>query len=218
MKGKTRKASVLFATAALAVSLSTVWAHASPTASDSDDHYNPAGTTVKGTSTKTTFSVPATSPVITVTCTHSSAGGKTPATGLGAFTISPRPVFNDGKGKPCTDNLGGTETTTTSGTWKIQEIDAAGDESQSEPNSGDKLQVTVPKGGAVVHTSEGCTITVAPNGAFKVPGSYNDVNTFVVSISNLPIKVTGGAICPTTATTSSFNGTYTFSPHVGDAS
>jgi hypothetical protein len=201
-----------------ALGFTAVLAHASPQAADTDDHYSPASTQITGTSTKTTFSVPPASPVLTVTCTHSTSGGKTPATGLGLFPVNPLPVFNDGTGNPCTDNLNGTETTTTSGPWMIGGIDKANDETSTEPNTGDKVKIIVPKGGAVVHTSEGCTITVAPNGPFTVIGTYDDKNKLTVSVSNLPVKTTGGSCPLPTSTTSSFHGTYIFSPNLSDGS
>src|SRR5207253_5241667 len=102
----------------------------------------------------TVFNVPPTGG-LSVKCTHSAAGGKPPAkaAGLAAFPISPLPVFNDGRTstgriKACTDNLGGTETTTTNnlnGKWTIHEVDAAESEPGTEPNSGDHLTVIVPK-------------------------------------------------------------------------
>lgn len=184
-------------------------------AKDTDDHYNPAGKKVSGHSSSTVFKAGP----ITVTCTNSVAGGKTPATGLKAFNLKPLPVFNDGTGQPCTDSLGFTDTTVTSGKWTIGFIDAANDEAGNEPNSGDKLVVTVPQAGAKVTNTGGCVITVAPGGPFQVVGTYDDVNKFTVSISNLPISVTGpGGVCPLTAKKSSFNGTYTFTPGVTDAS
>jgi hypothetical protein len=218
MIGRTRKGGALAAALTAALAFSAVLAHASLQAGDTDDHYKPAATVIKGTSTKTTFSVPASSPVITVTCTHSTAGGKTPATGLGTFAINPLPVFNDGTGHPCRDSLGGTVTTTTSGAWKIGFVDKATDETSAEPNTGDKLKIIIPQGGAVVKTSEGCTITVAPNGAVTVTGAYNDKGVLTLAIGNLPVKTAGGSCPLPISTNSTFHGTYTFSPVVSDAS
>ena len=210
-----KRGALLGVAALAALTAGTVGVHAAGVAGDTDDHYTPAATQVTGHSTKTVFTVGP----ITVTCTNSVAGGKTPATGLGAFKLSPLPVFNDGSSSaPCTDNLGFKDTTTTLGAWTIGFKDAALDETKSEPNTGDKLVVTVPKGGAVVHNTAGCVITVAPTAPFKVTGTYNDKGLFVVSINNLPISVTGSGICPVTAKTSTFNGSYTFSPVVVDAS
>jgi len=232
MSGRTTKVGTLAAAAVVALAFSSVLVHASPRATDSDDHYKPAGTQITGTSHKTIFSVPP-SGGLTVTCTNSSSGGKTPATGIGRFAISPLPSFNDGVGKPCTDNLNGKDTTTTSGPWTIGMIDKANDETSAEPNT-DQLSVVVPKGGAVVKTSEGCTIVVAPSAPYTVTGSYSDsTGTFTVnltgSFSSLPVKVSGGGLCPVTppnstcsgqspALCSSFAGTYVFSPKVSDAS
>jgi hypothetical protein len=218
MTGRTKKGGALAAASMMALAFSFVLAHASPQAADTDDKYKPAGMQVNGTSSKTTFSVPGGSPIITVTCTHSTAGGKTPATGLGMFAISPLPAFNDGTGRPCTDSLGGTVTTTTSGAWKIGFVDKASDETSAEPNTGDRMQIIIPKAGAVVHTSEGCTITVAPSGPVTLTGTYNDKTTLTVSVTNLPVTTSGGS-CPLPAsTTSTFHGTYVFSPGVSDAS
>jgi hypothetical protein len=218
MIGRTKKGGALAASLTAALAFSAVLAHASLQAGDTEDKYKPAGTHVTGTSTKTTFSVPGTSPIITVTCTHSVAGGTTPATGLGMFAINPLPVFNDGTGHPCRDSLGGTVTTTTSGAWKIGFVDKASDETSAEPNTGDKLRIIIPKAGAVVKTSEGCTITVAPNGPFTVTGAYNDKTTLTVSITNLPVKTAGGSCPLPSSTTSTFHGTYVFSPGVSDVS
>jgi hypothetical protein len=203
-----------------AVGVHMASASAPKASSDTDDSYNPANTTVSGHATNTVF----TAGPITVTCTNSVAGGKTPkATAhLKAFNLKPLPVFNDGTGQPCTDNLGFTDTTNTNNTngkWKIQFIDAPNDENGTEPNSGDKLSVTVPKAGAIVTNSAGCTITVAPTAAFKVVGAYDDVNKFTVAITNLPIHVTGpGGVCPLSTNVAHFNATYTFTPGVSDSS
>jgi hypothetical protein len=233
---RTPRWSVFAAVSVVALAFGLVLTQAS--AAETDDYYIVKGVPstgsvhVTGTSSKTVFSVPPTGG-ITVTCTHSAAGGTPPAraAGLAAFAISPLPVFNDGKTstgtiKPCTDNLGGTETTTTNnlnGKWTIREIDNASEtETSVEPNSGDRLVVIVPKAGAIVKTSEGCTITVAPSGAVAVFGAYTDgvngVYRFTVAITNLPIHVSGGAACPTAATTSSFHAVYTFTPAVRDGS
>jgi hypothetical protein len=213
-----RIGTMVAATAIAAMALGAAVASAGPLAKDSDDHYNPVSTVVAGAAGTNTFAAGG----ILVTCTHSTAGGKTPATGLKAFAIAPLPTFNDGaSGAPCTDSFGFTDFTTTSGAWKLAFLDAAGDETQTEPNSGDRLEVIIPKAGAVVTVKNGistvCTITVAPAASFKVIGTYNDVNTFTVAITNLPVSITGGIICPT-ATKASFNATYTFTPGFGDAS
>jgi hypothetical protein len=241
--------------ATAALTLSAAGAHASPLAgtpepSPSDDFYKPANTLVTGTAsvllttaqcgghtppagTVTCFSIPGTSPVITVFCSHSVAGGTTsaydPASPGGpgdgddakAFHISPLPVFDDQPTHPyCTDSLGGHDTSVaneTNGKWTIGLKDLTNDEAGPEPNA-DHLVVNVPKAGVIVTNTLGCTITVAPTAAFKVTGAYDDVNKFTVSITNLPIITSGGS-CPLPASAvSTFNAIYTFSPGVSDGS
>jgi hypothetical protein len=247
MTHRTRKLGLLVAVATAALTIGALGAsHVSsaPLAADTDDHYSPANATVKGTAltmlttaqcgghsppagTVTCFSIPGTSPVITVFCTRSLAGGKTPATGIKPFKISPLPVFDDGSGtQPCKDSLGGTDKSvanSTHGTWTIGLVDAPNDETQTEPNSGDKLTVSVPGGGVILTNSLGCTITVNPAvggvfKAFKVTGTYDDHSKFTVATTNLPVTTTGGS-CPLPASTvSTFSAIYTFSPGISDGS
>jgi hypothetical protein len=223
--------------------------------SPTDDHIVPAATTVVGTAsvnlttaqcgghtppagTVTCFSIPGSSPVITVFCSNSVAGGKTPAydpatpggPGDGddfkPIIINPLPTFTDAGGAPCTDSLGGSDTSVankTHGAWKLTFKDAATDESATEPNGGDKMTVTVPGAGVIVTNTLGCTITVNPpvNGVFKnfiVKGTYDDINKFTVAITGLPVTTTGGSCPLPAATTSTFNAIYTFSPGVSDGS
>jgi hypothetical protein len=237
----------LFAAVSVAVLLATAGVRASASTTDSDDFYlvcNPTcaastgGTHVTAKNvTNTVFTVPPTGG-ITVTCTRSTAGGTPPAksAGLAAFPVKPLPTFNDGKTstgtvKPCTDNLGGTETSTTNNTngkWKIGTVDASNDETSAEPTTCtsttcDHLKIVIPKAGAIVTTSQGCTITVAPSAAFTVTGTYTDgaggVYHLTINVSNLPISVSGVTTCPSLgATTASFTGTYTFGPGVRDGS
>ena len=186
---------------------------------DTDDHYKPANTTVKSTSTKT---VATASTGVSLTCTNSTTSGKTPATGLGLFIITP-PKFNDGytatgKPKPCTDSARGTDVIATSGTWQAGFIDAAGDETAIEPNTGDRFRIIIPKAGAVDHNSFGCTITFAPAGPFALTGSYNDKTTLTFNAKNMPASVTGPSFCSPGNGSGSFQAVYTFSPGVSDAS
>jgi len=215
---RTRKVSLLIAVAAVgALTFGGMKASASPNAGETtEDHLVPAGTHVTGTSSRTVFSVG--HGVIIVTCTHSTSGTTTAKTGLPFTKISPLPQFNDGAGKPCTDNTGSTDTTTTQGTWLIGFLDKASDETSAEPNAGDRLEVIVPKAGAIVTNTLHCKIIVAPNGPFKVIGAYDDHSKFTVNISGLPIQVSGPAQCPSAATTSTFTGVYIFSPGVHDVS
>ena len=225
MTGKKSKIGAMVVAAAASLTLGVGVAHSAhasgstPFSTDTDDNLTPASTAVTGTSHKTVFSVAA--GAIVVTCTLSKAKATTPATGLGPVNLTSPPTFTDGGNPPapCTDNLGATDTTATSGTWTLKFVDAPNDETGTEPNAtGDKMQIVVPQGGAVVTNSLGCTITVAPNGPFTVTGKYDDTSKLHVSITNLPISVAGGPQCPTNATTSTFQGTYTFSPGVHDGS
>jgi len=232
---RNRKASAFAAAAVTALALGTGWfhathgtagtaAHQTRAATDTDDKLRPANYILIGTAGTTTFSVPPSPPVITVTCTASEATSKTLPSGLGASQVLP-PMFNNGlnsstgQPNPCTDSTGGKDTTVTKGIWTITFLDSPTEtETSAEPNTGDQLEITIPKGGAVVTNSLHCVITVAPTAAFQVIGAYDDVNKFTVSLSNLPVSVAGPSPCPTAATTSSFNGVYTFSPSMRDIS
>ena len=220
-----------------------------------DDHIVPPATTVVGKAstllttaqcgghtppagTVTCFSIPGNAPVITVFCKNSVAGGKTPAydpatpggPGDGddfkPIKISPLPTFDNGGGAPCTDSLGGTDTSVsnnTHGTWTLTFVHVANDESATEPNGGDKMTVSVPGGGVIVTNTLGCTITVNPavGGVykpFKVSGVYDDHSKFTAKTTNLPVATTGGS-CPLPASTvTTFNAIYTFAPGVSDGS
>jgi hypothetical protein len=195
-----RKTAVGLAVSALvALTLGATTTGAAPLATG--NHIVPASTTVSGKSTSTVFAAGG----ITVTCTNSVAGGKTPKAGL-SFPIKPLPTFNDGSSAPCTDSFGGTDITTTSGKWTLKFINPT------------ELEIVVPIKGAVVSNSLGCTITVAPTKAYdvKAAGNYDGVSKLTVKITTLPITVTGGLQCPTTATKSSFTATYTFTPGMSE--
>ena len=143
---------LLPAAAATALALSAVMIAAEKT-TDTEDHYKPAGAALKATSTK---AVSTSTSGVSLTCTNSTTSGKTPATGLGLFTMSP-PKFNDGyaatgKPKPCTDSARGTDVVATGGTWNAGFVDEARDETSPEPNTGDTFRIVIPKAGAVDHT------------------------------------------------------------------
>jgi hypothetical protein len=261
MTHRSRKLGMLMAIAIAALSLGALGAfHASSAPltaepSPTDDHIVPAATTVTGTAnvalttaqcgghtppagTVTCFSIPGNSPVITVFCKNSVAGGKTPAydpatpggPGDGddfkPIKITPLPTFDNGGGAPCTDSLGGSDTSvsnSTHGVWTLTFKDAATDETAAEPGGGDKMIVSVPGAGVIVTNTLGCTITVNPavNGvfkAFKVTGAYDDHSKYTVAIANLPVTTTGGSCPLPAATTSTFNAIYNFTPGVSDGS
>lgn len=169
-------------------------------AGDTNDNINPPSTAFVATNSGnvtfkgTIFGLP-----VTVTCTSSRISGTTPASGLSISVAAP--TFSS-----CRDNLGGTDTVTTSGTWGMTFLDVAGDDGATEPNTGDQLQLSIPQGGAKFKSSafSSCTITVAPNGPASVKAGYNDTNTGTFTAQSVP---TSGSGCSTSAT-ATFNGTY----------
>jgi hypothetical protein len=185
-------------------------------ASDTDDHFSvKAGTVITGnlkSGTSVTFKGSIDGIALTVTCTTFTASGKAPATGLSA-TLPVPPTLSG-----CMDTLGGTDTVktnSTNGKWKIGEIDAPNDEAATEPNTGDKFFITIPKAGATFTSSvlSACVITAAPNGPVKITGSYDDVSTATVTNSTIP---TSGSGCSSTSATTS--ATEVLSPSVHDVS
>jgi len=197
-----------------AVLITTVSVYAANT--DTDDHLSlPAGTTVTGalkTGTNMVFTGTINGVPITVNCKTFSASGKVPAKGI---TVSlPAPPTISG----CTDSLGGTDTIKTNQTnakWKLKGIDAPNDENQTEPNTGDKLALTIPKAGATFTSSlvAGCTLTTAPNAAASVTGNYDDVNTDTVTNASIPVTATGCV-----ATAAKVSATVVLSPGFHDVS
>lgn len=182
-------------------------------AGDTDDSISPANTAfTANNSTNIVFKGNVNGFPITVTCTHSSLSGTTPATGLGPINIS-NPSFTS-----CTDSVFGTDTVTTNSTngrWQLTFIDAANDETQNEPNTGDQLQITIPKAGATFKSTalSGCTITVAPTASANITGTYDDANTLSFSSANVTVS---GAGC--TATSSAVTGSYKSTTNFHDVS
>ena len=186
-------------TAAALLVTTTVYA----STTDSEDHFSlAAGTIVKGalvSGTKMVFNGKVDGTSVTVKCTKFASAGKIPAKGL-TVTLSAPPTISG-----CTDSAGGTDTVKTNqtnGAWKMREVDAASDESATEPNSGDKLKLIIPKRGAVFSSSllAGCKITVAPSGPASVTGKYNDINTDTVTKAPVPVSASGCTASGTTAT------------------
>lgn len=146
----------------------------------------PAGTKIKAalkSGTDMTFQGDIDSIPITVTCTSFSASGTVPSSPTDSVKLSSPPTISG-----CTDSSGGTDTITTTGTWKL-----------SETSTTQKLKI--PEDGATFKSSvlSGCTITAAPSGSVKVKGKYNDSNT--VTVTNAPIPTSGSGCTSTTATT-----------------
>jgi hypothetical protein len=211
----------LVAVTGLAVGSSS-WAHAAPNAADVGDTMLPANSFVTLKSTHSSFTVPPGGTGLTVTCTNNLAVAKTPPKSTTSGTTQSLqvlpPTFDNGINtttfavNPCTDNLHGTEVTTTSGAWTASATDLATE--TTEPNT-DSVTIVIPKGGAVVKSSLGCTITVAPSAPFAVKASYVDsTGQLIVNIKNLPILITGSG-CPP-ATLSDFVATYTTTPRLHD--
>jgi hypothetical protein len=110
---------------------------------------------------------------------------------------------------------------TTSGTWKIGIIDAGSDEASAEPNTGDKIKLTIPQNGLIDTVfGLGCVLTFAPSAPIVLKSAYNDNGTFTVStdlavatsdllpyVCGLPLSITA-----------SLTATYTFSRTISDAS
>ena len=195
----------LVATAATAaVGLLTTTALAGARAGgDTDDSVSPANTNVTATNSgNLTVSFTVLGQTITVTCTSTTLSLTTPAHGL-AVNMQPPTVSG------CTDNFGGTETVTTSGTWKLVFVDAPNDSSQAEPNTGDHLRLTVPTGGATVKSSLlPCTISSTQS---TVRASYNDKNKAKFTNQKVSGSGCGGS------NTATFNGTFLTNINVSDS-
>jgi hypothetical protein len=205
--------------ATAAILAGTAFAHASQTAAeDGADSFNVAsGTSVTITSAKVVISVPSTSPSMKITCTTSRLAGMTGSSlkfNLGL------PIFSNASGAPCGDTLGFTDrfqSNSTNGMWSIQEKDftnsGAGDEGLAEPNaSGDKLVISLPKGGLVDTNNWPCSIIFAPTKAASISGAYNDAGTFTIKNAKIPVSVSGPAFCGPASQTVTLTATYTVSP------
>jgi hypothetical protein len=156
----------------------------------------PKGTTVTGSlksGTDMTFKGDIDSIPITVSCTSFTATG-TVKKAKDTLPLSAPPSI-----KGCTDSSGGTDTVTTSGSWKIT-IAAS------------TLTLNAPQAGATFKSSilSACTITAFPSAAGKVAGAYNGSNTDKVSGASIPTKGSG---C--TSTTAKASATVVLSPAPG---
>jgi len=156
------------------------------------------------------------------------------------------PAFDDGPAGaatpgPCKDQFANTYVTTTSGTWTATVYDCPTavttcTEAAEGGTQIDALFVNVPHDGAVLVTSNGCTIKVndhsAGNIPIKVPASYTEGNgqlkvadnSLTAGIPVTIVQTTGGPTCPlvtpstascgspsqTPAVCSSFDAIYTF--------
>jgi hypothetical protein len=196
---------------AVVVGLGTGIAFAS--AETDTDNITPANTSFVATSTNFVAKSTINGVPITVTCKSVTISGTTPASGLGPVNIN-NPSFSG-----CTDNLHETDiitTNSTNGPWRLTFIDAANDESQSEPNTGDQLQVTIPKAGATFQSSSipGCTVIVASNGPATITGAYDDSNTLSFSNASIPVQGVG---C-TASSVTTISATFKFNINLHDVS
>ncbi|MGW0392858.1 hypothetical protein ACWDYJ_18525 [Streptomyces sp. NPDC003042] len=198
---RTRTALALGMAAAAALTVATATATAAPLPVAGSTTVTPAGHAFKATlSGKATFKAGS----VTVTCTVSVATGTVPAApgnhnaaGPVSSPISP-PTYSS-----CTSSMAGvTPTVTTSGAWSVS----------MQNGSPATATMTVPAGGLVVRTTglANCTVTAAPTAAANVGGAW--VNgappTLTFTNASVPVKVTGGFGCPTSATFSVFNAIY----------
>ncbi len=195
-----------------AASLVIVQAAYGAASTDTGDKFSlKAGTVItvsvkKGT--KLQFSGTTNGVPVTITCTSFAASGKIPAAGLTIPLGPPPPIFGG-----CTDSFGGVDTIKTSGKWLLSEIDAK-TETAKEPNTGDKMALTIPKAGATNQSSKapGCTATLAPAGSAVVLFASDDASTMVVSKAAIPVA---GAGC-TTGSNVLASGTLVLSKSVHD--
>ncbi len=141
---------------------------------------------------------------VTFTCTSAVATGSVPAapanhnaSGPVSVTISAPTISG------CSSNIPGLNATaSTTGAWTVTVQNGS-------PITG---SITIPKAGVTIKSTglASCTAVVAPNGPASLAGTFTNGNPATVSAANapLPVKVTGGFLCPTNVT--SGNQTATF--------
>ncbi|WP_371675515.1 hypothetical protein [Streptomyces sp. NBC_01276] len=198
---RTRTALALGMAAAAALTVASATATAAPLPLAGSTTVTPAGHAFQATlSGKATLKAGS----VTVTCTVSVSTGAVPAApgnhnaaGPVSSPISP-PTYSS-----CTSSLPGvTPTVTTSGAWSVS----------MQNGSPITATMTVPTGGLVVHTTglATCTVTAAPGGPAAVPGTWANGAPSSLTFTNasVPVTVTGGFGCPTSATSSTFNAVY----------
>ncbi|MFH7594497.1 hypothetical protein WDV06_05240 [Streptomyces racemochromogenes] len=198
---RTRTALAVGMGAAAALTVASATADAAPLPLAGSTTVTPAGHAFKASlSGKATLKAGS----VTVTCSVSVSTGSVPAApgnqnpaGAVSSPISP-PTYSS-----CTSSMPGvTPTVTTSGAWSVS----------MQNGSPITATMTVPAGGLVVHTSglATCTVTAAPGGPASVPGSWANgaPSSLTFSGASVPVTVTGGFGCPTSATSSAFTAVY----------
>lgn len=101
----------------------------------------------------------------TVDCTAATFAGITPKAGL----VLPLPAAGDSI-FGCTDSLGGTETVTVQGAWKLVFFGPK------------RAKLVIPQGGATIISTLGCTNTLSPSASTALLGSYG-AGTFSLATS-----------------------------------
>ncbi|MFJ3636122.1 hypothetical protein [Streptomyces sp. NPDC090112] len=207
---RTRTALALGTAVAGAITLASVTASAAPLPVAGSTTVTPAGHTFKAVlSGKATLKAGS----VTVTCSVSVATGSVPAAPGNSNPAGPvsspitAPTYSS-----CTASLPGvTPTVTTSGAWSVS----------MQNGSPVTATMTVPPGGLVLKTTglASCTVTTAPTAAASVGGSWTNGAPSSLTFTNatVPVKVTGGFGCPTSATTSTFNAVYKVSDETDPA-
>ncbi|WP_328741994.1 hypothetical protein OG436_11385 [Streptomyces caniferus] len=188
--------------AVLGLSLAmTSAATAQPAAAAASTTVTPAGHGFTATlSGKATFKAGS----VTVSCTVSSSSGQVPAAPgnhnpAGPVSSSTTPATYSS----CTTSMPGVSASvSTSGAWGVAMQNGA------PVTAG----LTIPVGGFVLKTSglASCTVTAAPTSAATVNGTWTNGAPSTLGFTNaqVPVKVTGGFGCPTSATSSTFNAVY----------
>ncbi|ATZ23107.1 hypothetical protein ACFZBM_02140 [Streptomyces lavendulae] len=198
---RTRTALALGMAAAAALTVASATATAAPLPLAGSTTVTPAGhafqATLSGKATLKAGSVTVTCSVSVSTGTVPAAPGNHNAAGPVSSPISP-PTYSS-----CTSSMPGvTPTVTTSGAWSVS----------MQNGSPITATMTVPTGGLVVHTTglATCTVTAAPSGPASVPGTWANGAPSSLTFTNasVPVTVTGGFGCPTSATSSTFNAVY----------
>ncbi|MFE2476959.1 hypothetical protein [Streptomyces sp. NPDC059389] len=198
---RTRTALALGLAAAGALSVASVTATAAPAPLAGSTTVTPAGhsfkATLSGKATLKAGSVTVTCMVSVSTGTVPAAPGNQNASGPVSSPISP-PTYSS-----CTSSVWGvTPTVTTSGAWSVS----------MQNGSPITATMTVPTGGLVVQTSglATCTVTAAPTAPANVAGTWANGAPPSLTFTNasVPVTVTGGFGCPTSATASVFNAVY----------
>ncbi|MFJ9472074.1 hypothetical protein [Streptomyces caniferus] len=188
--------------AVLGLSLAmTSAATAQPAAAAASTTVTPAGHGFTATlSGKATFKAGS----VTVTCTVSSSSGQVPAAPgnhnpAGPVSSSTTPATYSS----CTTSMPGVSASvSTSGAWGVA----------MQNGTPVTAGLTIPVGGFVLKTSglASCTVTAAPTSAATVNGTWTNGAPSTLGFTNaqVPVKVTGGFGCPTSATSSTFNAVY----------